>query len=82
MYLFALATNGLHRPCSVAFSLLTGLVLSLPLREAQPGQKQFPFLAVAVAVHYLVAGLTDSLFNIFLSGTPSRSSWAHVCEKA
>ena len=66
MYLFALATNGLLGLAALLFLFSRVLVLSLPLREAQPGQKQFRFLAVAVAVHYLVAGLTDSLFNIFL----------------
>ena len=66
MYLFALATNGLLGLAALLFLFSRVLALSLPLREAQPGQKQFRFLAVAVAVHYLVAGLTDSLFNIFL----------------
>jgi O-antigen ligase len=66
MYLFALATNGLLGLAALLFLFSRVLVLSLPLREAQPGQKQFRFLAAAVAVHYLVAGLTDSLFNIFL----------------
>ena len=66
MYLFALATNGLLGLAALLFLFSRVLALSLPLREAQPGQKQFRFLAVAVAVHYLVAGLTDSLFNIFI----------------
>ena len=66
MYLFALATNGLLGLAALLFLFSRVLALSLPLREAQPGQKRFRFLAVAVAVHYLVAGLTDSLFNIFL----------------
>jgi O-antigen ligase len=66
MYLFALATNGLLGLAALLFLFSRVLVLSLPLREAPSGQKQFRFLAAAVAVHYLVAGLTDSLFNIFL----------------
>ena len=66
MYLFALATNGLLGLVALLFLFSRVLFLSLPLTDAQPGQKQFRFLAAAVAVHYLVAGFTDSLFNIFL----------------
>jgi len=66
MYLFALATNGLLGLAALLFLFSRVLFLSLPFRDIQPGQMQFRFLAAAVAVHYLVAGMTDSLFNIFL----------------
>lgn len=66
MYLFSLATNGIPGFAALLFLFTRVFQLTYPLRSALPEQKQAFFLATAVGVHYMVAGLTDSLFNIFL----------------
>lgn len=66
MYLFSLATNGILGFAALLFLFTRVFQLTCPLRNAPPEQKQAFFLATAVGVHYMVAGLTDSLFNIFL----------------
>ena len=66
IYLFSLATNGILGFALLIYLFTRIFILIHPLRKALPGQKHSFFLASAVAVHYLVAGLTDSLFNIFL----------------
>jgi O-antigen ligase len=66
MYLFALATNGVLGLAALLFLFLHIFKHVLPFRAVDPAHRQLSFLASAVAVHYLVAGLTDSLFNIFL----------------
>jgi O-antigen ligase len=74
MYLFALATNGLFGLGALLFIFYRIIVLTRSFRNIPPGQQQLFFLATAVAIHYLVAGMTDSLFNIFIL----RSSFAFV----
>jgi O-antigen ligase len=66
MYLFSLATNGILGLGALLFIFFRIFVVTRPFRGIAPGQKQLFFLATAVAVHYLVAGMTDSLFNIFI----------------
>jgi O-antigen ligase len=66
MYLFALATNGLLGLGALLFIFFRIFVVTRPFREIPHGQKQLFFFATAVAIHYLVAGMTDSLFNIFI----------------
>ena len=66
MYLFALATNGLLGLGALLFIFYRVIVLTRSFRDIPPGQQQLFFLATAVAIHYLVAGMTDSLFNIFI----------------
>lgn len=74
MYLFSLATNGFLGLGALLFIFYRIFALTLPFKEVPPERKQLFFLATAVAVHYLVAGMTDSLFNIFII----RSSFAFV----
>ncbi len=64
MYLFALATNGLLGLASLLYLFYRILILSLPVIRRGQGDRLFAFLATATAVHYLIAGLTDSFFNI------------------
>ncbi len=66
MYLFSLATNGLLGLAALLFLFTRIFTFTHPLRNAPEERKQAFFLATAVGVHYLVAGVTDSLFNIFL----------------
>jgi len=66
MYLFALATNGILGLGALLFIFYRIFTLTRSFRDIPPGQQQLFFLATAVAIHYLVAGLTDSLFNIFI----------------
>jgi O-antigen ligase len=65
MYLFALATNGLLGLGALLYLFYRIFAASLPGRSTDGPQWQ-SFLASAVAVHFLIAGLTDSLFNIFI----------------
>ena len=66
MYLFALATNGLLGLTALLYLFFR--ILSASWQDAGPSlaHKRLAFLATAVAIHYLVAGMTDSLFNIFI----------------
>jgi len=66
MYLFSLATNGLVGLGALLFIFYRILALTRTFKDISPVQQQLYFLATAVAVHYLVAGMTDSLFNIFI----------------
>jgi len=66
MYLFFLATNGLLGLATLLFLFIRIFSQALPIGEALTKQQQLSFLAAAIAVHYLVAGMTDSLFNIFI----------------
>ena len=66
MYLFALATNGILGLGALLFIFYRIFVFTRPFSGISQGQQQLYFLATAVAVHYLVAGMTDSLFNIFI----------------
>ena len=66
LYLFALATNGLLGLGALLFIFYRIFALTPNGKDISPAQKQLFFLATAVAIHYLVAGMTDSLFNIFI----------------
>jgi O-antigen ligase len=66
MYLFSLATNGIIGLGALLFIFYRIFEFTRPFRDIPPGQQQLFFLATAVAIHYLVAGMTDSLFNIFI----------------
>jgi O-antigen ligase len=66
MYLFSLATNGLLGLAALLYLFIRIFSRALPVGEAPIEQQQMSFLAAAIAVHYLVAGMTDSLFNIFI----------------
>jgi len=85
MYLFALATNGLPGLAALLFVFYSGLRATFPVLLSPGRNRLFAFLAVATAVHYLAAGMTDSLFNIqilrytfaFIMGVCVRSSLLH-----
>ncbi len=64
IYLFALATNGLLGLASLLFIFYKVLTSSLPLLKAEGTERMLAFCAVATTIHYMTAGLTDSLFNI------------------
>lgn len=64
MYLFALATNGLVGLLALLYIFYRGLRFALPALKSDGNEKLFAFLAAATGVHYMVAGMTDSFFNI------------------
>ncbi len=64
MYLFALATNGLLGLSALLFIFYGSLKFALPLTRSNGREKLFAFLALATTVHFMIAGLTDSFFNI------------------
>jgi len=66
MYLFTLATNGLFGLTALIYFFFRILSFAMRSGSKAPGYKGLSFLATAVAVHYLVASMTDSLFNIFI----------------
>jgi O-antigen ligase len=82
MYLFALATNGLLGLAALLYIFYRSLKFTLPLMRSDGREKLFAFLAVATSVHFMIAGLTDSFFNIqilrytfaFVMGVCVRSS--------
>jgi O-antigen ligase len=65
MYLFALATNGIPGLIALLLIFYGALKFAVPvLKKGSDGGKLFAFLAVATAVHFMIAGMTDSFFNI------------------
>lgn len=64
MYLFALATNGLLGLSALLYIFYRSLKFAFPLLKSSSGERLLAFLAVATAVHFMIAGLTDSFFNI------------------
>jgi len=64
IYLFALATNGLLGLSALLYVFYRGLSFALPLVKNEGGKRLFAFVAVATIVHFMIAGLTDSFFNI------------------
>lgn len=66
MYLWILATNGIIGFSALVF-LFSALIRQGKHRITGPqGERIFGLLALSMAVHYLVAGLTESLMNIHL----------------
>jgi O-antigen ligase len=64
MYLFALATNGLLGLSALLFIFYRGLRYALPVLKSGGEKRLFAFVAVATLVHFMIAGMTDSFFNI------------------
>ena len=66
IYLFAMATNGLFGLTALLFIFYVCLKNGAAGIRAAAGNRQrmFSFLALATAVHYMTAGLTESMFNI------------------
>jgi len=86
MYLFALATNGILGLASLLYLFYRILIFTLPVIRGGLGERLFAFLAAATAVHFMIAGFTDSFFNIqilrytfvFLMGVCIRNSTVSV----
>ncbi len=66
MYLFSLASNGVLGLGALLFMFYRVFAVTRSFRRVPPREKQLFFIAIAVAIHYLFAGMTDSLFNIFI----------------
>ena len=64
MYLFTLATNGLLGLGALLYLFYRGLRFALPRAAAEGRDRFFAFVALATIVHFMIAGLTDSFFNI------------------
>jgi O-antigen ligase len=66
MYLFTLATNGLVGLGAMLYLFWSVFrtVLAVPVRTGTI--QLFGFLAFAATIHFMIAGLFDSLFNIFV----------------
>lgn len=66
IYFFALATNGLLGFAALLYVFYRVFTLALPVLWQGEGNRErlFAFIAVATAIHYMIAGLTDSFFNI------------------
>jgi O-antigen ligase len=82
IYLFSLATNGIAGLAALLFVFYRSLRSVLPALRTDGDGKVFAFLALAVTVHFMVAGCMDSFFNIqvlryafaFLAGACIRST--------
>jgi O-antigen ligase len=84
IYFFALATNGLLGIGALLYLFYRALFFAYRCLHAAGQERLFGLLAVAVLVHYLVGGFTDSFFNIqmlrytfaFIMGLCIRSSFS------
>jgi O-antigen ligase len=82
MYLFSMATNGIAGLAALLFIFYRILHSVAPVVRSEGGGNVFAFLALATAVHFMIAGLFDSFFNIqilryafvFIMGVCIRSS--------
>ena len=66
LFLYTLATTGLVGFAALLFIFIRVIRHALPTRNDPGVSKQYGFLALATAIHYLIAGLFDSFFNIFV----------------
>ncbi len=64
IYLFALATNGLFGLAALLYVFYRGLRFSLPLVRTEGTNRFLSFVAAATIIHFMIAGMTDSFFNI------------------
>ncbi len=64
IFIFALATNGLLGLAALLFVFYSILKLSRRQVRSDSAERLFGFVAFAVAVHFMVAGLADSLLHI------------------
>ena len=64
MYLFAMATNGVAGLTALLYIFYRCLRPAAPVVRAGGAGRFFAFLAMATAVHFMVAGFLDSFFNI------------------
>lgn len=66
LYLYSLAINGLLGLTALLFLFYKIIRLHLPVRRNGEIGSPYTFLALAVAIHYLAAGLTETMFRIFV----------------
>ena len=59
-----MATNGIVGLTALLFIFYRSLRSAVPMMRADGGGKLFAFLALATAVHFMIAGFMDSFFNI------------------
>ena len=64
IFFFALATNGLFGLAAVLYLFYCIVRLSKGLLKSGSADRLFGFVALPVAVHFMVAGLADSLLHI------------------
>ncbi len=64
IYLFAMATNGLLGLAALLYLFFRALTFQLPFLKGGESEKLLAFLGIASVVHFMIAGLTDSFFNI------------------
>ncbi|MEC4684156.1 MAG: O-antigen ligase family protein [Nitrospirota bacterium] len=64
IFVFALATNGLLGLTALLFVFCSILKLSKKHVKSSSEERLFGFVSLAVAVHFMVAGLADSLLHI------------------
>lgn len=64
IFVFALATNGLLGLTALLFVFYSILKLSKKQVKSNSEERLFGFVALPVAVHFMVAGLADSLLHI------------------
>ena len=82
MYLFSMATNGIVGLAALLYIFYRSLRSAAPALRSGDRGKVFAFLAMATAVHFMIAGFMDSFFNIqvlrysfaFIMGVCIRSS--------
>jgi O-antigen ligase len=64
MYLFTMATNGIVGLTALLLIFYRSLRFAVPTVRSGDGEKLCAFLAMATAVHFMIAGFMDSFFNI------------------
>ncbi len=64
LYLFTMATNGLLGLAALLYLFYRALQFEKPFLEGSEKERLLAFVAVAATIHFMIAGLTDSFFNI------------------
>lgn len=64
MYLFTLATNGILGLLTLLYLFYRSVRTAFLLLKVNPAARLFAFLALAVAIHFMIAGFIDAFFNI------------------
>lgn len=64
IYFYALAINGIPGIAALLYVFLKSLRFSLGILKSEGRERLYAFIAVATTVHFMIAGMTDSFFNI------------------
>ena len=64
IYFFSLATNGIVGLAALLFVFYRSLRAAVPVLRSDGGGKLLASLAIATAIHFMIAGFMDALFNI------------------